>query len=401
MRVVIVSGFPPWPMTDGNRLILDHQLRVLSRRHAITVIAAGRHPGDVVPDTDALDGVTFRWFGARRTGLPEYARRRWRGLVTREPADVFRVDAGGLVDEVDRVLRDDPPDVVYLIGPGTAFLAGRARRAGVPVVHMAIDAWRESYGLHELLPRWRRLIESTQRRAVRRHELRHLPSCDAVVVVAERDAEALRAAIPGLRVEVVPNGVDPGPEPVRPDDPGPVLGLHGTMATLPNRTAAAALADGVLPIVQRSVPDARVRIIGRDPAPDVLRLRRHDVEVTGAVADVAGELATLAVYVVAMSEGSGIKNKVLEAMAAELPVVATPRAVDGIGAGPGNVVADDHEGLAAAAVALLQDPTARDECGRAGRRRVCDEFRWETSVAAIEGVWHGVAGAARSGHGGS
>jgi glycosyltransferase involved in cell wall biosynthesis len=399
VRVLVVAAWPPWPINDGNRLILHHQLRALSPRHDITLVAGCRRGDEPAPPAGVPDGVAFEWYGHRGSGLPEYARRRWRSLVTGAPADVFRVHVGGLVDAVDRALTTRP-DVVHLMGQETAFLAPVARAAGVPVVHMPIDAWRLAFGKQQLLPAWRRLLERGQHRKVARYEARHLAACDVVVVVAERDAAVLRAAVPGLRVEVVPNGVEPGPEPDLHRDPAPprlpVIGLHGTMATLPNRTAAVTLADQVLPRVQASVPSARARIIGRDPAPDVLRLRRADVEVTGEVPDVRAELARLAVYVVPMTEGSGLKNKVLEAMAAGLPVVATPLAIDGIGPGGGIVVGDDAESLSAAVVDLLHDDDERTRVGAAGRARAVEEFSWARSAAQVEALWREVASVSES-----
>jgi glycosyltransferase involved in cell wall biosynthesis len=397
VRVLVVAAWPPWPLNDGDRLILHHQLRVLGPRHDIVVVAGNRRPGEEPPAGLIPTAVDFRWFGPRRAGPLEYARRRVRSLATGEPADLFRIMVPEFLTAVDEQLRTQP-DVVYLMGSGTALLAATVRKAGLPVVHMPIDAWREAFGKHVLLPWWRRGIEGGQLRKVRRHEVRHLGACDAVVVVAERDAASLRDAVPGIRVRVVPNGVEAGPAPDLDAPRSPILGIHGTLTTLPNRTAAIALANDVLPRVQATMPEARARIIGRDPAPDVLAVHRSDVEVTGEVADVAAELAKVAVYVVPMTEGSGIKNKVLEAMAAGLPVVCTPRAIDGIGAGPGIVVAEDADGLAAAALTLLEDPDRRRSTGAAGRRRVCEDFTWERSAGAIEDAWRDVV-ATRVGEG--
>jgi glycosyltransferase involved in cell wall biosynthesis len=392
VRVLVVASWPPWPLDDGSRLVLHHHLRVLAPRHAITVLAGCRHGDEAPPAGSVPANVDFHWFGQKGTGLSKYSQRRWRSLVTGRPADVFRVEVDELVHAYERALAEERPDVVHLMGAETAFLAARAKAAGIPVVHMAIDAWRESFGKHQLIPRWRRLIERGQRRKVMRFEERYLGACDAVVIVAERDAGALRDAVPGLRVVVVANGVEAGPEPDVGTHRQPVLGIHGTMATLPNRTAAVALANDILPLVQASVPEARARIIGRDPAPDVLRLQRDDVEVTGAVTELSAELARLAVYVVPMTEGSGIKNKVLEAMAAGLPVVGSRRALDGIGEGPGVVAHDDPAALAAAVVDFLLDPDAARRCGLEGRRRVVEEFPWERSAEAIERLWRELAG---------
>lgn len=388
VRVLLVSAWPPWPSADGARLVLHHHLSALGPRHDITLIAGDRRPHE--PQPEAPGGVRMLWYGPPRRGPIGYLGRRWTSVRTREPADLFRHEVPELVlafeDELDR----NPPDVVHLMGAGTARLVGPALAAGVPVVHMPIDAWRLSYGMHETRPGWRRAIEAGQRRKVLRHERIHLPSCAAVVVVAERDAAALREAVPGIRVDVVPNGIEPGPEPGR-IATAPTIGLHGVMSTRPNRAAAIALARGVLPLVQAGVPGARALVIGRDPTSDVRRLARPDVEVTGAVDDIRQALGAIAVYVAPMHLGSGIKNKVLEAMAAGLPVVSTSAALEGIGDGPGVIRADTAADMAAAVVRLLRNPEERHRVGAAARERAVRDFGWDRSALAIERIWHEVA----------
>jgi glycosyltransferase involved in cell wall biosynthesis len=389
VRVLVVSAWPPWPLTDGGSLVLHHHLRLLAPRHRIRVLAAGRPPGSPLPgEAGALADVDIRWFGPARSGLLEYARRRWASLRTGEPADVFRVEVPSLLTALDDELRRDPPDVVHLHGWSTAHLATRVQP--VPAVHHAVDAWEAVVGTQMALPRWRRVIEAGELRKVRRHEMRHHPACAAVAVVAPADADLLRRRAPATSVHVVPNGVDVAADPASPSD-APVLAFHGVLSTVANHHAAVGLVRDVLPRVKASRPDASVRLIGRDPPGDVVRLAGDGVVVTGEVPDVRAELARAAVYVAPMFTGTGIKNKVLEAMASGLPVVGTTRALNGIGPGAGVRLADNHDAIAAAVVALLDDDAARREVGRAGRERVRSEFSWEASAAAIERLWRAAA----------
>jgi len=96
--------------------------------------------------------------------------------------------------------------------------------------------------------------------------------------------------------------------------------------------------------------------------------------------------------VASMVSGSGIKNKVLEAMAAGRPVVATALALDGIGEGAGVVAADGPAALAAATAELLEDPDRAEAMGAAGRRRVVEAHGWDRSAAALEALWRAAAG---------
>lgn len=384
VRVLVVSAWPPWPLTDGGRLVLHHHLRHLAARHDVTVLAASRPPGAPVPE-----GASASWFGPARQGLREYARR-WRLVrLTGEPHDVHRVCLPALLTAFDAEIAAEP-DIVHLHGWGTAALA---RRAGaVPTVHMAIDSWATGLASHQRAgPPWRRVLERREAARVATHEARHYPRCAAVVVVTEDDAGAVRRSAPDASVRVVRNGVEAGPEP-RIGRREPILAFHGVLSTDANVRAARALVRDILPLVLRSHPATRVLIVGRDPVPAVQRLASKNVEVTGEVSDVRQQLDRAAVYVAAIDAGSGLRNKVLEAMAAGLPVVGTPLALRGIGAGDGTVVASDAEELAAAVGRLLDDSAHARALGAAGRARVTRDFGWKASAVRLEEVWLDAAG---------
>jgi glycosyltransferase involved in cell wall biosynthesis len=229
-----------------------------------------------------------------------------------------------------------------------------------------------------------------QRRLVVAHEARHYPRQGAVIVVSKLDAVHVRSRAPDARVVVVRNGVSAGPEPAPAawsDSPPPVIAFHGVFKTRANADAARVLVEDVLPRVRRSHPTARVLLIGRDTGRRIQALAGPAVEVTGEVADVRVHLERAAVYVAPLVSGTGIKNKVLEAMAAGLPVVGTPLALEGIGAGPGTVEAAAPEDIAGAVTRLLATRGATRDAGRAARSRIVAEFSWERNTEELAALW--------------
>lgn len=209
-------------------------------------------------------------------------------------------------------------------------------------------------------------------------------------MVTERDAMTVRELAPTARVEVVPNGVEAGAAPA--DLPTrPVLGFHGVFDSQANVDAARSLVCDVLPLVRRVVPDAEVVVVGRRPPQQVMALAGDGVRVLADVTDLRAALDEMTVHVDWMTSGAGIKNKVLEAMAAGRPVVSNELGAAGIGEGPGLLVAASLEDAAATISALLRDPAAAAETGRAGRDRVVRDFSWETNAERIEALWAEVA----------
>jgi glycosyltransferase involved in cell wall biosynthesis len=256
---------------------------------------------------------------------------------------------------------------------------------------MAIDPWSANYTNRRMSP-LRRLLDTGQARRVAAHERNHYPDAAAVVVVTEADAELVRAICPEAVLEVIPNGVDAGAPPTPPRIDHPVLGFHGVFDSQANVDAATSLVEQVLPRVRATAPDATVLLVGRRPPAEVRRLAGHGgVELVADAPDMRAELDRMTVHVDWMTTGAGIKNKVLEAMAAGRPVVASPAGAQGIGAGAGLAVAPDLASAAAEVVELLNDPGLLQAAGAAARERVVADFSWQINASAVEALWERVA----------
>jgi glycosyltransferase involved in cell wall biosynthesis len=164
----------------------------------------------------------------------------------------------------------------------------------------------------------------------------------------------------------------------------------GVLSYHPNADAALFLVDEVLPRLRRAVPDVRVEIVGRDPAQALRERAKSDpaLSVTGFVPDLRPHLETAAVAVAPVRYGAGVQNKVLEAMAMELPVVATPFVAGGLRAPGGEeaplAVGDGPDAFADRVAQLLRNPQAARELGQAGRRFVEQHHVWARSAEILE-----------------
>jgi glycosyltransferase involved in cell wall biosynthesis len=181
---------------------------------------------------------------------------------------------------------------------------------------------------------------------------------------------------------VVPNGVDleyfdPEAVPVRGD--GQTLVFCGAMDYHSNVDAVQHFFDEILPLVRQEVPDAKLRIVGSSPAPAVQRLAESPgVGVTGRVPDVRPEICAAAVSVAPMRLGRGVPNKVLEALALTLPVVATPNAADGLDldAFEGADIAEQAPAFAAAVVRRLRAAQDGESRFPQHRRVLQERYSW-------------------------
>ena len=216
--------------------------------------------------------------------------------------------------------------------------------------------------------KWRRLERKARR------------DFDAAIYVSSVDARAV-GTDDMARVHVVPNGIFHADAPpiARAPVADRVIGFLGDMSYVPNISAALRLAERIFPRIRSRLGDATLLIIGREPVPSIRQLDDGAaIKVTGTVENIWPYVASVNVFVLPMFEGSGLQNKILEAMFAGVPVVTTSIAAAGLGATSGEqlLVADSDEEIAAQAIKLLRDPGYANRLADEARTFVMREFAW-------------------------
>jgi len=224
---------------------------------------------------------------------------------------------------------------------------------------------------------WQALYDHARFRAYQR---RDLGVADAITVVSEIDAEEQRRSNPTVPVSVIPNGVDAQFFEFRRDAIKRFdIVFEGNMSFPPNVDAALHLVNIVLPLIRKKKPDATLALVGKDPVPEVSALASQAVTVTGTVEDVRPFLWQARVFACPMRLGAGIKNKILQAWSAGVPVVCSSASTPGLGGVDGEhfVVRDDAVEFAATICDLIDDPPRRRSLADSGRAHVEKAFSWE------------------------
>jgi len=211
---------------------------------------------------------------------------------------------------------------------------------------------------------------------------------DLVVTLSPVEAELVRVGgFPPERLHWSPMGVDLAEQKESgPCLDEPVLAFVGNLYYEPNARAATALVERILPALrERGTADPRALIIGR--IPDELRreLSRPGVTVTGLVPSVAEALVPATMGVAPIDAGSGMKSKILDYLAAGLPVVCSTHAAAGYPVDDLPLhIADDPARFADHVVRLWRDPAAMVEMGHRGREVAEHRYGWD-SIARVVG----------------
>jgi sugar transferase (PEP-CTERM/EpsH1 system associated) len=264
---------------------------------------------------------------------------------------------------------------------------------GVPVITDLVDVdsdkWKQ-YGTHARWP-----LNAVYRREgyrLEEYEKKVCSESSSVVVTTDREADLVRSMCPTANIHTIANGVDTkffdrtvdGRVPCEPS-----IVFTGDMGYFPNEQAVRFFALEVLPTIRRAIPGIRFLIVGRNPSAEVLRLGGDPgIEVTGFVPDVRTYLARAQAAVAPFLIAAGIQNKILEAMAFSLPVVATHRAAQGLKRPVADVVstAETAAGLAEKVITLLSDREYARSVGAESRRRVTLHYDWDTCLSQLLNV---------------
>ena len=240
---------------------------------------------------------------------------------------------------------------------------------------------------------------------------------DALTIISEVDSEAIPHKKNG-EIHIVPNGVDfdyftvdslrfaplrsqackagRTVDSARQSDgsqlPTYDLVFCGNMSYAPNVDAARYLVNDIMPLVWSRIPSATLLLAGADPKPAVRTLASSRVTVSGHLPDIRSAYASSSVFIAPMRIGSGLQNKLLEAMSMQLPCVTTPLANTPLGATDGEqiLVGDSPEALADAIVRLLQSPELRDRIAAEGNTFVRTHYSWPAAVQPLEDLFNAV-----------
>jgi GT2 family glycosyltransferase len=223
--------------------------------------------------------------------------------------------------------------------------------------------------------------------ASRELELGLARAVDLTMVVSEHEERLLRSLVPEADVRLLSNVHQVASVVAGPQGRAGLL-FVGSFDHLPNRDAAQWMAHEVLPLVHCRRPGTVLHVVGSNPSPDVRELASETVEVHGWVADLGPLHQRCRMSVAPLRFGAGVKGKVGESMAAGLPTVCTPMAVEGMELLHGQhvLVAGDATGFAEQVLALLDDDALWCALSEAGAGAITDRFGPDVARTALQDV---------------
>ena len=391
MKLLVLLSRFPYPLDKGDKLRAYHQLRYLAGRgHDVCLLALSDAPVSAA-ELAAVRPLCRGGLHLHHLGRLGRGRGLARALATAgRPLQVGYFYEAAAQRLVDKLLAEFRPDHVYCqLIRMAEYLRSHAGR--VPMTLDYMDVFSAGMARRAATaPAWQRPVLALEARRLAAYEAAAWGWFRHHTIISDQDRQLI-AHPRNEAITLVPNGIDFAyfqPQPAAPKTHD--LLFCGNMGYHPNVDAACWLAEEILPLVQRRHPQARLLVAGTTPAPRVLALaRRPGVGVSGWLPDIRTAYAGARVFVAPMRVGTGLQNKLLEAMAMQLPCVTTPLAHNALGGTPGQhlLVADSAPALADALANLLADPAGAARLAAAGRTFVAETYDWAAATARLENLF--------------
>jgi sugar transferase (PEP-CTERM/EpsH1 system associated) len=393
MKILFLSHKIPFPPNKGDRIPTYHRMEHLHREgHEISMVFPCFSKSDMVYIKDvkkfckSVDTAYINPTFSKVASLFSF--------MTDKPLTLPYFYSKELHEMIKKRLAEEKFDVIYVYSSSMAQYVFDVK--GIKKIMDLADSdshkWMQ-YALHTKGP-----MKNVYRRegsCLQTYEQSICKEFDEVIAISNDEKSLFESYIKKTNFKVIPNGVDSDYYSASNQEyKRKQLMFVGAMDYFANVDCVVHFVHNILPLIRVRVPDVKFYIVGVNPTRAVRSLAHNrNVIVTGRVDDIRPYLKDSCACVVPLRIAQGIQNKILQAMAAGVPVVTTAKGNEGINAVSGDsiCVSDDFQRFADQTVKLIEDPRVRMRISRRAREFVTECFQWEKNMNLFETIVSGKA----------
>ena len=366
MKIFVLLPRIPYPLEKGDKLRAYNQIKELAKNNEIVLCALNDKNVDEQKAFHALQpycqSINFIKLPKTRI-LWGLVRAFFKGL----PMQCGYFYNRKAAKKVDALIAKHQPDMLY----------GQLVRVAEYIRHKEIP---------KAIASWiTRPVFNMEYQRLCRYEAAVFDDFEVKTIISEPD----RNLIPHPKKDeilIIPNGVDHEFFKPRQEEKKYDIVFTGNMSYAPNVNAVDYLANEILPIVWKTLPDVKLYIAGATPDPKVKKVASERIIVSGWLDDIRDAYAQSRVFIAPMRIGTGLQNKLLEAMSMGLPAITTPLANASLGAQPDEeiLVGSNAEELAQHIITLLTDKEKATQIAQSGYNFTNRVYDWGKTTAMLE-----------------
>ncbi len=388
MNILFITPYTPSPI----RVRALYFLRSLTERgHHVTLLFLSENeiPSSKLTNLNSLESYGFE--------LPK-----WKSLFnclqalpTNLPLQSVYSWNDRLANKIQSILSNQKIDIVHVEHlRGVKYALKIKKNFNVPIVWDSVDSisllFRQTQNNH---PRkYLRWLIKFELQRTEKFEKFLATQFEKVLVTSKKDQDEFLTLSPSSPVEVLTNGVDtdyfsPIPANQRLDN---VILISGKMSYHANVNMALFAIQEIMPLVWKKNPNIHLWVVGKDPPSTIQQYSANPrIQITGTVPEILPYLQKATISLAPLNYGAGVQNKVLEAMACGIPVIASPLAVSALNVLTGRevLVANNPQNYADYILNLISNPQMGYQIGNAGREYVEREHSWKLIGQKLENIY--------------
>ena len=383
MKIFVLLPRIPYPLEKGDKLRAFNQIKQLAKRNEIVLCALNDNPK--VNEQDAFHALQpyCQSINFIRITKLQILLGLIRAFLKGLPMQCGYFYNRKAAKKVDALIVKHHPDMLY----GQLLrVAEYIRHKDIPKAIDYQDVF--SYGMKRRADIARSpayLIYNMEYRRLCRYEAAIFDDFDVSSIISEPD----RALFPHEKrneILIIPNGVDHDYFKPQEREKKYDLVFTGNMSYPPNVNAVEYLADEIMPIVWKTLPDTKLYIAGATPDPKVKKTASERIIVSGWLDDIRDAYAQSRVFIAPMRIGTGLQNKLLEAMSMRLPAITSPLANASLGAKPDEeiLIGNNAEEMAKNIIILLSDTQKAEHIAQAGFDFTNRVYDWGRATEILE-----------------
>ncbi|MCU0430808.1 MAG: glycosyltransferase [Cytophagaceae bacterium] len=384
MKILIALSRFPFPIEKGDKLRAYYQIKELSRLHDLYVVCLSEYE----PSEEEVHEV--KRFCKELYIIPHPKSLKYknllRGVVSSAPFQVHYFESPAMKEKISYLISTINMDICFV----QLLRLYNNIPFGLPTKYFLdyMDAFSEGMKKRVHYSKWyEKPFVKEEASRLRKFEEKIAASFDGYSMISKSDTEGFSESLRET-IQVIPNGVSDEffitkyPSIEKRYD----IIFTGNMAYHPNIQAAKFLVQEIVPVIEKKGMKVQVCIAGTNPSQEVLALKSENVEITGYVEDMKEYLERSRVFVAPLFSGSGLQNKLLEAMASGLPTVTTSLANKALKAKDKKeiIICNESVKFAEQIIFLLNHAPEAAEIARLGRLFVRENYNWRACNVLLD-----------------
>jgi polysaccharide biosynthesis protein PslH len=392
MKILMLTPYLPYPPNSGGQTRSYNLIKNLSKKHDITLFSLIKEDSETKNLNELTKYCRVKVF--KRSKTP------WtisNILHTGFSLYPFLVIRNLVPEEKNAIALELEKNKYDLIHAETFYVMPHIPKTDVPVllVEQTIEYLVYKHYVEDQAPLLAKPLFTIDVAKLRYWETHYWKKAKSVVAMSESDKKEMKKLVPGLKINIVPNGIDTeyfSKKATVDNSTSPRVLYVGNFKWLQNAEAAEILINNVWPEIKKNIPNAVLWIVGKDITDNIKSYSRDDIKISEGIPDIRDAYLNSRVLIAPIEGPGGTRLKILEAMASALPVITTDVGAEGLQVENGKhaLITNDWSTMSKMAINIIKNNEYSKEIGEEARKFVKDKYSWSQSSSYLDEIYRSV-----------